>query len=191
MKPPLGKFSFLALIIPLAAFLIFSTGSAVGNALVIGAELDLSAAPPAVELPQPKCIDMSGIDQALEELMMLLRGRQAEAVASDISKSEKYSLLSFSMEPLESQMPDVDQNMIEPARSLASLFENGQNYKLRKVLVNREGDSAYFDDPQVFAVREDGRLVFAESNSRKVLVVDADGEVVASFGGRGEGEGQL
>jgi DNA-binding beta-propeller fold protein YncE len=140
---------------------------------------------------EPKCIDLSGFDKALEELLMLLDGGPVKSVTSGMTRLERSSALAITGDSLDSAKLGFDTKLIEPARNLESLIEGGSALRLRKVLVDRDYTQAYFEDPQVFSFYEDGRLVYSDSGSSKVCVLDEAGALLVSFGGEGDGPGQF
>jgi len=90
---------------------------------------DSSQDAPMIEKLSPKCIDLSGFDQALEELLMLLKGDSVKTVTSGMLEySSGFSLqtMDWATEAALGFPPEE----IEPARMLGSLLENGPNLNL-------------------------------------------------------------
>ncbi|MCD6119615.1 NHL repeat-containing protein [bacterium] len=151
---------------------------------------DSSQDAPMIEKLSPKCIDLSGFDQALEELLMLLKGDSVKTVTSGMLEySSGFSLqtMDWATEAALGFPPEE----IEPARMLGSLLENGPNLNLRKVLVNREQTRAYFDDPQVLAFTSSGSLIYADSAECIVRILNGNGDLVCEFGSKGYGPGEF
>lgn len=155
-----------------------------------GADMRVNTAPQA-EKPMPKCIDLTGIDRALEELMMLLDGKQVKTATSGLESYTLHQSLAGGAESLSESGLGYPVAKIDPARKLTSRIENGPEMTLRKVLVNREYTRAYFDDPQIFGFTPEGMLIYADSTTQKVYIIDSDGALLTEFGGEGTGPGQF
>ncbi len=185
MRAYRGLFIFLGLAASVIASLPLITGSAIpgsGEVFAPAAAQD--------EKPNPKCIDMSGIDKALAELLMLLDGGQVKPVTESLEGATRHQSLAFDDYLTESGL-GYPVEKIGPARTLDSKLESGGDLTLRKVLVNREYTRAYFDDPQIFSFAADGSLIYADSGTHKVCIIDAEGTLMAEFGGEGTGPGMF
>lgn len=141
---------------------------------------------PASESRDPKCIDMSGIDQALEELLMCLRGEEVKTVVSGLVSFDSQSTAVV----LEESTAFSSGNLA-PARALNSLIADAPALTLRKVLVDRDKTNAYFDDPQIFAFNSSGNLIYADSKSAMMRIIDENGSLICEFGGEGDEPGKF
>lgn len=180
----------LFFIIGLAGALMLSLPLVTGSSIPGSGEFGTSIVP-QTEKPMPKCIDFTGIDQALAELLMLLDGGQVKPVTEGLTNYTRHQSLAIGGDGMTEAGLGFPVDKLNPARTLGSKLENGADLTLKKVLVNREYTRAYFDDPQVFNFAADGRLLYADNATHKVCIIDADGALVAEFGGEGTGPGQF
>src|SRR3972149_3951829 len=89
----------LQVILVLMAFSIAIAASATTPIPGTLVDSTLSGLFPATESRDPKCIDMSGIDQALEELLMCLRGDEVKTVVSGLSAFDPLDIATAEQDP--------------------------------------------------------------------------------------------